>query len=157
MQTGTRLRRQCKDCGALYGEFVGHAKATPNTPKVDKGKLLAWNERETARWREAQAYWDDMRRQRDEQEAAWWTNYNNYLESDAWRAVRARVFQRTDGICEGCRRVKATQVHHLSYKNVTKEFLWELVAIYDGCHNRVHGFADGPEIDFDNLQSATGG
>ena len=132
-----RLRYQCPDCGELVGEFVAHAQATPGTPEVDKEMLRAWNEREDARWR---ARWDETQRQRDEQDAAWWETYDAYLQSDAWRQLRPRIFRRAGGICEGCGQAEATQVHHLTYKHATNEFLWELVAICDDCHERVHNF-----------------
>jgi 5-methylcytosine-specific restriction endonuclease McrA len=33
---------------------------------------------------------------------------------------------------------RATQVHHTTYKHVGNEFLWELRAICDECHDRFH-------------------
>jgi hypothetical protein len=132
-----RLRYRCGDCGELFGEFVAHAQATtPDTPEVDKDMLRAWNERDSARRR---VHWDETQRQRDEQDAAWWATYNDYLQSDAWHQLRPHIFRRAGGVCEGCGRAEATQVHHLTYKHVTTEFLWELVAICDDCHARVHG------------------
>src|ERR1700730_17416517 len=84
-----RLRYQCADCGELFGEFVAHAQATPDTPEVDKDTLRAWNERDSAGWR---AHWDETQRQRDEQDAAWWTTYSDYLQSDTWRRLRPLIF-----------------------------------------------------------------
>jgi 5-methylcytosine-specific restriction endonuclease McrA len=152
-----RLRHQCEVCGALFGEFAAYALATPGTPEVDKDMLRAWNAHEDAKWRELNAAWEEQQRKRDEQDAAWWANYNNYLQSAAWRELRPRIFRRAGGICEGCRQAEATQVHHLSYKNVTNEFLWELVAVCDDCHARVHGIdEESLRIDFDSLKSARG-
>jgi hypothetical protein len=135
MRVGKRLRHQCPDCGELVGEFVAHAQARPNTPSVDKEKLRTWREKEDAKWR---ALSDEYLQQRLDQDAAWWAQYDAYLQSDAWYRLRPYVFGRADGICEGCRRAPATQVHHLTYKHVTNEFLWELVAVCDICHERVH-------------------
>ena len=139
----TELREQCTKCGQLFSRSMAHALASATTPNVDQDALRVWRERDRARW---QAKSDEWHRQRAEQDAAWWDRYDNYLQSDAWRRLRPLVFQRAGGICEGCRRAEATQVHHLTYKNVTCEFLWELVAVCPDCHERVHGrqFDDAP-------------
>ena len=65
-------------------------------------------------------------------------DYQAYLRSDQWQELRRRVLQRANGFCEGCWQRRATQVHHLSYAHIGCEFLWELVAICDVCHSRVH-------------------
>ena len=64
--------------------------------------------------------------------------YVDYLRSDHWQDTRRRVLQRASGFCEGCQQRRATQVHHLTYTHVGAEFLWELVAICDACHSRLH-------------------
>jgi 5-methylcytosine-specific restriction endonuclease McrA len=64
--------------------------------------------------------------------------YGDYLRSDHWQDTRRRVLQRANGFCEGCLQRHATQVHHLTYAHIGAEFLWELVAICDICHSRVH-------------------
>jgi 5-methylcytosine-specific restriction endonuclease McrA len=130
-----QLRYQCPDCGKLFGVSVAHAQASPDTPYVDREKLHAWREQEDARWKAAQLHY---RQQRESESAEWWARYNAYLESDAWWRLRPLVLDRAGGMCEGCGRARATQVHHLTYEHATNEFLWELVAICDACHDRVH-------------------
>jgi len=66
-------------------------------------------------------------------------DYQTYLRSDHWQDTRRRVLQRANGFCEGCWQRRATQVHHLTYAHRGAEFLWELVAICDPCHARLHG------------------
>ena len=46
--------------------------------------------------------------------------------------------ERAQGLCEGCRRRPATEVHHLTYEHVGDELLWELKAVCDHCHRRCH-------------------
>lgn len=75
---------------------------------------------------------------RDEQREAWFAEHNEYLRSREWRDKRALVLDRCNGVCEGCRRAKATQVHHLTYEHWKDELLWELVAVCDDCHERAH-------------------
>jgi hypothetical protein len=78
-------------------------------------------------------------RQRKEQEnREWWERYNQYLLSPEWAQRRALVMLRAGGLCEGCMIAPATQVHHLSYKHVFEEFLWELRAACNACHERAH-------------------
>lgn len=69
---------------------------------------------------------------------AWWAWYDQYLLSPEWRDLRERVFDRSDGRCEGCRNLNATQVHHLTYERVGAELLFDLVAVCDECHEKAH-------------------
>jgi 5-methylcytosine-specific restriction endonuclease McrA len=69
---------------------------------------------------------------------AWWTTYGAYLSSEEWAERRRLVLERAGLICQGCRRARATQVHHLTYVHVGEEFLWELAAICNDCHERLH-------------------
>lgn len=64
--------------------------------------------------------------------------YADYLRSREWAERREKVMQRARGLCEGCRVRPATEVHHLTYEHVTREFLFELVAICGDCHARLH-------------------
>lgn len=67
-----------------------------------------------------------------------WESYNAYLRSPEWATRRRLVMERAQGLCEGCRLQRAAQVHHLTYAHVGAEFLFELVAICKGCHDRIH-------------------
>jgi 5-methylcytosine-specific restriction endonuclease McrA len=64
--------------------------------------------------------------------------YHEYLQTDAWQERRRLVLRRAGGICEGCRKARAVEVHHLTYQHIGHEFLWELVAICRACHERYH-------------------
>lgn len=74
---------------------------------------------------------DGERRQRRAQ-------YEAYLRTPAWIDRRDRVMVRAEGWCEGCGLRPATEVHHLTYKHLFAEFLFELVALCEPCHRRVH-------------------
>lgn len=74
--------------------------------------------------------------------AEFFAEHDSYLATPKWRGKRAAVMARAGGLCEGCRTHPATQVHHLTYEHWQDEFLWELVAICDGCHERVHAAKD---------------
>lgn len=63
--------------------------------------------------------------------------YNDYLSSDIWRHKRERVLERDEGNCRACGINGATQVHHLSYRFVGNEPLYDLVSICTACHDKI--------------------
>jgi 5-methylcytosine-specific restriction endonuclease McrA len=131
-----QLREQCLDCGKLFGESLAHALATTGTPELDlRAARLAQENERNGRDRE----WRERAEQRERENGQWWNWYKEYLQSPEWDERRFLVMQRDDGLCQGCRKRPATQVHHLTYKHTSKEFLWELVAVCDECHQRFHG------------------
>lgn len=68
----------------------------------------------------------------------WPELYRDYLRSHEWALKRAKVMRRAGHVCEGCGDHPAVDVHHLTYEHVTQEFLFELVALCAGCHERIH-------------------
>ncbi len=74
----------------------------------------------------------------------WPELYRDYLRSQEWALRRAKVLRRADHRCEGCGDNPAVEVHHLTYANVTREFLFELVALCADCHDRIHEQAGEP-------------
>lgn len=64
--------------------------------------------------------------------------------ADQEAAKRARVLLRAGRKCEGCGE-EATQVHHLTYEHVFEEFLFELIAVCRGCHERLHDHGEDEE------------
>jgi hypothetical protein len=127
---GRLVAYQCTECGRAASAWLKQSGI------ADVGQLPQWDveleQRRVESWRETLA------QKREKQSEQWWAQYTAYLESAAWRSRRAAVLLRANGCCEGCGLRHATQVHHLSYRNVTREFLWELVAICEPCHERAH-------------------
>lgn len=66
------------------------------------------------------------------------TRYQKYINSEEWVAKRKLVLERARGRCEVCRHAKATQVHHLTYKNLGDEPLEDLQAVCLSCHAGHH-------------------
>jgi 5-methylcytosine-specific restriction endonuclease McrA len=66
-----------------------------------------------------------------------WKWYRAYLEGDDWGLIRAKVLARDKWMCRGCGD-RATQAHHLTYAHVGAEFMFELVAVCEECHDRLH-------------------
>lgn len=73
--------------------------------------------------------------------------YLRYLESDAWKAKRAKkihagVHNRTHAWCRGCKCMvpkKWIHIHHLTYRNLYAEPLEDLAVLCAGCHAYLHG------------------
>jgi hypothetical protein len=63
--------------------------------------------------------------------------YEAYLCSPEWRGRRKQVLERDAYLCQACRISRATQVHHLTYKHLGNEPLFDLVAVCVPCHERI--------------------
>ena len=124
--------RQCVRCGQttspVKAEIALAEVGDIVMPAFDTTLERAWNAQRSARYKQV---FDSLSGKRSEE-------YEEYLDSEDWQAKRELVFERSGGICEGCRERKADEVHHLTYAHIGKEFLWELVAICGVCHERIH-------------------
>jgi len=93
-----------------------------------------------------QRYWQSIhaeyQRRREQQVTQnredWFEWYNQYLNTPQWREKRERVLERDNYLCQGCRVNQATQVHHLTYERIGNEMLFDLIAVCNDCHKRVH-------------------
>ena len=81
----------------------------------------------------------ELRKNKDD---AFFQKYSEYLLSNEWELKRQKVLKRANYICEACLEKEAIQVHHLTYKHVFKEPLFELVAICESCHELLHEETD---------------
>jgi 5-methylcytosine-specific restriction endonuclease McrA len=67
-----------------------------------------------------------------------WSSYQEYLDSDVWKAIRWEALARDHGRCRDCG-VEATEVHHLEYPEVLgAEALDDLISLCRTCHQRRH-------------------
>lgn len=67
--------------------------------------------------------------------------YRDYIQSAAWRAVRARYWASklpTDCYCCGTPRAPGFHLHHRTYKNLGAERLTDLVPVCPPCHEEIH-------------------
>ena len=64
--------------------------------------------------------------------------YHNYLKSDEWQEKRLTVLKKAAFICRDCRKNKATEVHHETYKRVFNERINDLTALCYKCHRKRH-------------------
>lgn len=134
-----QLRQQCLGCFELTNApAMAHSRANKDTKFADFEARD--RRRKSVSDRIMYAYRRCVQRGGD-----WWVWYGDYLKSTDWACRRGRVMARANGICEGCRDAMASQVHHLTYKHVGNEFLFELVAVCEECHERLHN--DKKDID----------
>lgn len=68
--------------------------------------------------------------------------YRAYLDSPEWRFRRESVLKRDRHTCQACGNRRADHVHHLSYRYLFREPLFDLVAVCSFCHQQLH---DRPE------------
>ena len=131
---GVQFVRVCLDCGYQFGGPVAK-KDVPNpddTPALGDLSADRFFRSRREDWRDQKlVFWEG-------QDVKVSKEYAAYLKSPEWRAKSKLVILRAQGICEGCRERPATQAHHLTYEHRFNEFLWELVAICDDCHTRIH-------------------
>jgi hypothetical protein len=68
--------------------------------------------------------------------------YHVYLQSPEWKRRRRMIMERSGGVCEArivCDGSSSVAVHHLSYRYLGFEPLWDLAAVCDECHSFIHG------------------
>jgi 5-methylcytosine-specific restriction endonuclease McrA len=65
-------------------------------------------------------------------------DYDAYMRSHQWRARRLSVIRRCRGICERCKRLPVSSVHHLTYARFGNELLEDLLGVCVKCHRTLH-------------------
>ncbi len=131
---------QCNQCGrrskAVAANSLGYGTRV-GAKEFDESLQAAWNAKRDAYWKSKR---DEVQSEQQERQEEWEQTYHEHvtLMSPKWRALRELVFARAGGICEGCGKRRAVQVHHLTYDHLGDEFLWELRAVCRECHERVH-------------------
>ena len=121
---------QCMTCGRHTAYKVQRDGSNP--PELDR--VLAQQGEEACR----RHFEEQAATQRQEAESARRLEYQAYLRSPEWWALRAKVRQR-DMVCQGCLSAPVEEVHHLTYDHVMAEFAFELVGLCRKCHARLHG------------------
>lgn len=125
-----RLTKQCLKCGLHNGEVFKN-----NTVQNINDLPLFNEELKEEYYKKSQL---EYQQKRESERRAWLQNYSLYLDSQKWHDKRKKVLERDKYLCQGCLSNKATQVHHLSYKNVYNEMLFELISVCNKCHETIH-------------------
>ncbi len=128
-------RWQCLTCGSNEGVIL-KSQMDPNPlPLFDKSISERWWEKYRAHQQKKHEAFEAAFAA---QAARWWAWYDSYLRSPQWHHIRAKVLARDKGICCGCGVNRAVQVHHLHYRRVGREMLFDLVSICLVCHEQIH-------------------
>lgn len=132
--------RQCQRCGNATGQALSRTKATEENdgtePQAFDEGLSTSFEKETEEG--TKKITGDYDSRADFQRAEFFKWYDKYLSGEAWSEKRKKVFSRSKNLCEGCLQGSATEVHHITYDHIGDELLFELVAVCDECHKRLH-------------------
>jgi 5-methylcytosine-specific restriction endonuclease McrA len=67
----------------------------------------------------------------------WFIGYNEYLRSEKWKLKRSLVLKRDNNLCQACLSATANEVHHLTYRHVMNEPLFDLVSVCKRCHDKI--------------------
>ena len=129
----TQIFEFCLFCGQNFGHAISHKKF-PNIkeiPVIEVDFDVYFDERLKVKHQIKHRHF-----LRQNASKSLWCQ--NYLLSEKWKIISAKVMRRANGVCEGCLEARASQVHHLSYYNIGDEFIFELVAVCRECHQRYH-------------------
>lgn len=140
---------QCVDCGHWGGKGPGgQARSIAELRNKGCTDIGALKDFDAEAFENAQALLGQARREtqrlqrqaekHDRLSGDEYQRYVAYLRTDDWGAIRRKVLKRAGGVCEGCGDAPPTQVHHLTYDHLFAEFLWELQAVCEPCHDRIH-------------------
>lgn len=136
---------QCRGCGR---QLRCLSKSERVKLGLMRGRLPAFDEEVATRWHHRQKlFWEQHRRsferEREEKDAEWQRRYDAHMASPEWRELRRKVMARCRGVCEGCGARAAVQVHHLTYRRLGREMLFDLVGVCLPCHEEIHRDAAG--------------
>jgi len=67
-----------------------------------------------------------------------WMEYDDYLNTDWWKAIRLERIRLDDMKCHDCGSSMNLNVHHVSYERLGREDMADLVTLCKACHKRRH-------------------
>lgn len=129
---------QCQQCGEKVKEVPKRGYDVDRLPPFDEELRELVRSRNNAKRQEM------AQQARDAESISWKAQYNAYLKSTHWQALRRRVIQRDHFECQNCfSRVTdgSAHVHHLTYdgfNRVGHSFAFECVTLCRKCHEDFH-------------------
>ena len=116
--------------GTNWQDFPGYKKVAFYPVASAEGKRIL----------EELNYTKEERQQARQPTLLSYDTYEEYLRTPEFRAVRAQVMARAQGVCERCGRRQATEPHHLRYpKWGTLDVPENMIAVCHECHCELHG------------------
>jgi hypothetical protein len=134
---------QCQCCGRQTRAVKRDASEVA-VWQAQHGPLDEWNDAIGINWDASRKrLWRANRAEteaaKEQQNADWWSRYHAHLASPKWADLRKLTLKRANYRCEGCGIGIASEAHHTTYEHMGDEFLFELLALCPGCHERLHG------------------
>lgn len=123
---------QCSSCGFKVRGPISQKGLDVNSLlsfNIELGENLSREIYEE--YHEALAELDDLKK------SNFFSKYEKYLNSSVWKSKRERVLRRDNYLCQACLQKDATEVHHLTYKHVFDEPLFELTSVCKNCHEKI--------------------
>jgi hypothetical protein len=136
---------QCLTCGAqtrpVRRDEEGDRADAELNAMFDEALSQSWQERQNAAWESFRACRNETYQQvKVESDSEWWNRYSAYLQTAEWDAKRRRRLAMDSHLCQailsGCTG-RAEQVHHLTYKHLGNEPLFDLISVCVSCHDRI--------------------
>jgi len=130
-------KRYCRACGIATTQHLGHRTIANTTVTLvdNAAREKRVDAYATARREALDAI---TRAAADRAQPERRSDYVEYLASADWQKLRNAVIVRCGNLCEGCRGSGVDDVHHLTYRHIGREFLFELVGLCRACHTRWH-------------------
>ena len=131
---GWQRKEQCLKCGASTSQPRTRVKDT-SVPLWDSELVRNW---EATCASEQKRIKDFLVDRTANLELSGYIFYEEYLQSDEWKKKRDLVLKRDNFLCQCCLEKPATEVHHHTYDQIFKEYLFDLTSVCRECHARVH-------------------
>ncbi len=139
MQHCNQYRYQCLDCSQSVGDAV--SKKLISSEFLETIKAFDLEARDQY-WKnqsvQARVIADQILQESEKKLIQRRQLYENHLKSQKWRDLRQLVIERENGVCQGCRKSKITQVHHRNYERLGDELLTDLYGFCESCHKKTH-------------------
>jgi len=133
--------KQCQRCGYSLGAVGKTGLDIDSLPEWDESLRQSWEDRRRQRANELR---EEAAAAANVKQTDFWNQYDDYRQSDHWKALRRRVIARDHFQCQNCFcRVTegSAHVHHISYqglKDVGHSFAFECVTLCRSCHIDYH-------------------
>lgn len=143
---GVRLGETRALCGKTYGDEI---PGESNNYKDGRLVSVDWQDAAILKFYPDKTYCRECVKRKDQREAweagqraggrSWRERYADYLRSNKWRELRAKVLYRDGMLCQSCLIAPATEVHHLSYRYYNDGFdvAFVLRSVCADCHDRI--------------------
>jgi 5-methylcytosine-specific restriction endonuclease McrA len=152
---GVHVIRQCNDCGKVIFKAIAKSKFinVQDIPLYNHEKLAEFeklvSERESAATGRMALMMKVLKLHKQNRDQAYeqlfgekctdfQTAYSKYINSEAWQKRRSVILNRDNFKCRICQTADATDVHHISYRNLCSESDLELISVCRECHELIH-------------------